>query len=253
MTILSQSHGFLFVHIPYCGGEYVKAAYQPYARWCDLILGGTTLGKAVESAYQQRYGIGQYATLKQLEKALGDDLQRFERVALVRHPETRLELMHQEACNAMFAFSQSEAISFEEARARVRQRQAPEELLLRTPILALARANDDNEWVRKVLELSATVGGVSLLSQLHWLKATSGITVERLFHWETVAEIWPYLERRIGTPIPAQTMAPELGSAQLVISTESRRMLHDALKADYRELGYALERSTEMAAPAFQF
>ncbi len=88
MTIISNSRGFLFIHVQKCGGSSVESAYARYQRWNDLILGSTPLGERKAAIYKEEFGLHKHSTAAQLVDILGPEVFRgFEVIALVRRPD----------------------------------------------------------------------------------------------------------------------------------------------------------------------
>lgn len=71
MAIISQSHNFVFVHVPKAAGTSVTSALSRYTNFCDLEIGGTAFGEAIQPAYRQRFGLGKHSTAAEIRSVMG--------------------------------------------------------------------------------------------------------------------------------------------------------------------------------------
>ena len=89
--IINQTLGFIFIHIPKTAGTTVTNVLCKYSKWCDLEIGGTPLGEAVQPYYLKRYGLRKHSTALEIKKVLGEEhWQKFFKFAFVRNPYTRV-------------------------------------------------------------------------------------------------------------------------------------------------------------------
>lgn len=86
MTILSTTHKFVFIHLHKCGGSSVEAAYQPHARWCDLVIGSTGEGESLQNIYKALHGLEKHSTAAQLKAIAPEAMERFKVITTVRNP-----------------------------------------------------------------------------------------------------------------------------------------------------------------------
>jgi hypothetical protein len=90
MTIINNSFGFIFVHIPKCGGTSVSMALSCLTQFNDVEIGGTPLGQTIEKAYRTRFGIGKHSTAIEIRNVVGQSLwARYYTFGVVRNPYRR--------------------------------------------------------------------------------------------------------------------------------------------------------------------
>lgn len=86
MTIISQTHKLIFLHLPKCGGSSVEVAYQPHARWCDLVIGSTEEGEALQGIMKKLHGLHKHSTAEQLARIAPEVWSTSWKFTTVRHP-----------------------------------------------------------------------------------------------------------------------------------------------------------------------
>jgi hypothetical protein len=87
MTIISNNHGLVFIHVPKCGGSSVEIEFQRHLRWGDFVIGSSPEGEILHTqAFRQLYGINKHSTAAEMKLALGDAFARMRVAVLVREP-----------------------------------------------------------------------------------------------------------------------------------------------------------------------
>jgi hypothetical protein len=97
MTIINNTFGFIFVHIPKCGGTSVSIALSRLAQFNDIELGGTPYGQTIDRPYRSRFGIHKHSTAAEIRNVVGRSLWgryytlwgRYYTFGLVRNPYRR--------------------------------------------------------------------------------------------------------------------------------------------------------------------
>ena len=250
MTIISRSHRFVFLHVPMAAGALVKWAYQPHARWCDLVLGQTPQGQQLEGVYQPLCGLNAFNTMRQLAQILGPDLADFDTLALVSHPESRMGSFYLTAQQDVATVAQGAGLSLEDTLTSLRAGEAPQAFLKRPPIQAYLASDSFDGFVAKLLQLTSLESGGSLLSCHHHLQGPHGETAQHIYPYEQIDQLWDWLDARIGTPLERLTALPSAPPTELpapaappAISQETRELLYRHLSHDYALYGYGQAES----------
>jgi len=88
--IINNTFRFVFVHIPKSAGTTVTSVLSTYSSYCDIELGGTALGEAVQPLFQKRFGLQKHSTLSEIKSVVGEVLlKRYFTFAFVRNPYSR--------------------------------------------------------------------------------------------------------------------------------------------------------------------
>jgi Sulfotransferase family len=91
MTIINNSHRFIFVHIPKTAGTTLTVVFSSLTRWNDIELGGTEYGETIAPLYLKKFGLGKHTRLSQIQKIIGaEEFQKFRRFAFVRDPYSKI-------------------------------------------------------------------------------------------------------------------------------------------------------------------
>jgi hypothetical protein len=88
--IINNTFQFVFVHIPKSAGTTVTSLLSRYSSYCDIELGGTPLGEAIQPHFQKRYGLQKHSTFSEIRTVVGEVmLKRYFSFAFVRNPYSR--------------------------------------------------------------------------------------------------------------------------------------------------------------------
>ncbi len=88
--IINNSRRFIFIHIPRTGGTTITNILSRYTTYCDIELGGTEFGEAIQNAYAKRFGIRKHSPAREVKKIMGEILWgQYFSFAFVRNPFTR--------------------------------------------------------------------------------------------------------------------------------------------------------------------
>ncbi len=90
MTIINHSLSFTFIHVPKAAGTSLSIALSAYSNYCDIEIGGTELGQAMQAAYRKRFGLAKHATAPQIRQVIGAETwAKHFKFAFVRNPFAR--------------------------------------------------------------------------------------------------------------------------------------------------------------------
>lgn len=90
--IINNTHRFIFVHVPKAAGSTVTQTLSRYSQYCDLEIGGTSLGEALQPYMRQRFGLHKHASAQQIRSVVGHAVfASYFSFAFVRNPFDRLQ------------------------------------------------------------------------------------------------------------------------------------------------------------------
>jgi tetratricopeptide (TPR) repeat protein len=224
MTIINNTHGFIYVHIPKCGGTSVTRILSDLNHYNDLELGGTPYGEALEGIFSQRYGIGKHARGAEIRAVVGTEIwNRYYKFATIRNPFAR----------AISTYSYMK----ENEHHYTDMRDVP----------------DFNAFVASGLW---DLPGESrmLQPQTEWvMDAHGGLLVDDVFPLETLSEDLPSIARRIGldgaealAPLHENRSSGGLVQADQVTPATIERIRH-RYERDFIAFGYSAEWSARHA------
>jgi hypothetical protein len=90
MSIINNSYGFIFVHVPKTAGTSVTNLLSKYTNYCDIELGGTAFGEAIQSAYLKRFGLSKHSPASDIHSVVGSiTWSKYFSFSIVRNPFAR--------------------------------------------------------------------------------------------------------------------------------------------------------------------
>lgn len=88
--IINNTFKFIFIHVPKSAGTSVTKLLSNYSSYCDIEVGGTAMGEAVQPFFRNRYGLSKHSTAQEIRAVVGDALwNRYFTFAFVRNPYAR--------------------------------------------------------------------------------------------------------------------------------------------------------------------
>ena len=197
MTIISKSRGFIFVHLPKCGGTSVEQAFARHAGWSDIIVGSTRLGEFLTPYYRWRYGLKKHSRASQIRSAVAPQLwDHAWKAALVRHPMRALESLHGWIAGLVDDYKVQQQIDHAEFVRRTNAGALPGFLGRSRITRAYAATTDFSQFVDAALK-----AGFLRPSQTQWLSDGERLIVDDVFKLEEIERFWQALEARTGLKV----------------------------------------------------
>jgi hypothetical protein len=228
MTIVNNTFGFIFVHIPKCGGTSISMALSGLSQFNDIELGGTAYGQAINRAYHKRFGIGKHSSANDIRNVVGRSVWvRYYSFALVRNPYQR--------AISTYCFLKDREQDF--------------------PIMM--KFHNFNEWVQSEEWKGGGPDGVNH-SQRRWLTDASGAQlVSEIFRLEDIVTDLQPLLRRLGlndhqrTQIRLRRDNPSsVRVDRNTIEDRTIGLIRTRHQADFALLGYPTDFSTAALSSA---
>lgn len=89
--IISNTHKFIFIHVPKCAGSTTADILSPYTQWNDIELGVSTYGENTQQHYRERFGLWKHSSAMDIQQTVGDDVfSTYFKFAFVRNPLFRI-------------------------------------------------------------------------------------------------------------------------------------------------------------------
>lgn len=90
MTIINNSHKFIFIHVPKAAGTSVTNILSKYTTYKDLEIGGTHFGEQIQPAYKKRFGISKHSPASGIREVIGEEAwNEMFTFSIVRNPYDR--------------------------------------------------------------------------------------------------------------------------------------------------------------------
>ncbi len=87
--IINRTHGFIFIHVPKCGGTAATVDLSPLTGIGDVEIGSTPFGGQIAEAYAKRYGLSKHSTAAFVGAQIPDLWRQSFTFAFVRNPFDR--------------------------------------------------------------------------------------------------------------------------------------------------------------------
>lgn len=90
--IINNTFGFIFVHVPKAAGTTVSNLLSRATCYCDIEVGGSPLGEAIQPHYRQRFGLAKHSTAREIRAVVGEvTWKRSFTIGFVRNPYARAQ------------------------------------------------------------------------------------------------------------------------------------------------------------------
>lgn len=119
--IISQSKGFVFIHIHKCAGTSIEEALSSHLSYNDILLGSTPSGERFNTNWSQllisRSGaaLKKHSTAREIKSFLWThSWEEYFKFAVVRHPVSRIWSFYNFLLKVLKPYQNSTGLSFEE-------------------------------------------------------------------------------------------------------------------------------------------
>jgi hypothetical protein len=220
--IINNSLNFLFIHVPRAGGTSFSEVLAEKNSWCDIEIGSTEFGEAVQHAYLKRFNLRKHIPAFHLKEIIGDrKWSSMFKFASVRCPYARFVSVYN-----LLKFGDS----------------------FQTNAYAnyVRSFNDVNEFIAKGKYLCPEVPDYMFVPQIYWLgeardyNCSSRIIVDKVYKIEFMKEEILDFKLRLGfedLKFPTSNSVP---TSNVILSNTSINTLNAVYKQDFEILGYAM-------------
>lgn len=85
--LISNSKGFIYIHLNKSGGTSIECALSGILRWDDLVLGSTEFGEALQPVYKRFLGLAKHSSAAEVRRFVGEETwHRYFKFSTVRNP-----------------------------------------------------------------------------------------------------------------------------------------------------------------------
>ena len=232
MTIISNSHRFVFVHLHKCGGSSVEAAYQPHARWNDLVLGSTSEGEALQAIWQKLHGLHKHNAAADLAGKLPEIWDDYWTFAMIRHPASIYESFYRWIHKILSNHAANNNIPLAEVKRRVLAGEVKRPFMAYEVTRPFCRAADFNDFVRRFSKKT------SLGTLFERLSRDGKLIVDDVFKLEQADRLWAALSARAGVTIDPAHANKGSELSDLGWSRDSIDLVNELHAIDYETFGY---------------
>ena len=232
MTILSNSHDFVFVHLHKCGGSSVEIAYQPHAKWNDIVLGSTDAGERLQHIYRKLHGLHKHSTAAEIQDVVGPFWNEAWTFSLIRHPVSIMESFYRWIHKLIDNFAQTSEQPFDVVLDKIRNKVVDRPFMQYEVTQPFANAEDFNDFVMRFSKKS-TLGTI-----FDRLSRDGELIVDEVFKLEEVDKLWKALSKRTGATIMPEHKNKGSRVDDIVWSQEALQLVEDMHAVDLEVFKY---------------
>lgn len=232
MTIISNSHRFVFVHLHKCGGSSVETAYQPHASWNDLVIGSTPEGEQLQPIYRKLHGLQKHSPASELRRVLGPVWDAYWTFAMVRHPARIYESFYKWSHRILLQYSAKTGISVEDVKSGIRSGGITRPFVHNVGMKPYVNAADFNDFALRMLEKNP------LGTMTQRLGDAGGMLPDDIYRLEESGPLWSALSDRTGIDIQPLHVNAGHDTGGLQWSDAARQALLERHHDDFETFGY---------------
>lgn len=237
MTIISNSSQFIFLHLHKCGGSSVEVAYQPHAKWNDLVIGSSGEGEKIQPIYKRLHGLHKHNSAMELRHVVGDVWDQHWTFSLVRHPLSIYESFFRWTHKIFSNYAKRHGLSLEDLKQQITAGESDAPFKDYDVTLPFVQAEDFSEFVLRFLP------GCETGTLFDRLGDGEQVIVDDVFKLEENDRLWAALSARTGIQISPAWDNKGADLRDLRWSDESCQQVHDKHAIDYEMFGYAPARA----------
>lgn len=235
MTIVSRTHRLIFVHLRKCGGSSVEAAYQPQARWCDLVIGSTKEGEALQPITKALHGLHKHNSAADLKAKLPEVWDKFWTFSTVRNPYAIYESYYRWITKIVEDYARAQGQTMAAVKADIRGRSIDRPFMGYDVIQPFAAASDFADFAERLLRQGPRP---SLHDQL---SEDGALIVDKVFHLEEIGKLWRALGRRTGGTVEPKHTNRGAKTAAIAWSPAALDAVRQVHAQDFAAFGYGFD------------
>lgn len=232
MTIISNSHKFVFVHLHKCGGSSVEAAYEPHASWNDLVIGSTKAGEQLQPIYQRLHGLQKHNSAADLREKISEVWDPYWTFSMVRHPARAYESFYKWIHKIVSNYAAHNDWTLDEVKEKIRNNEIDRPFMVYEVTKPFANATDFNDFVLRFMARE-TLG-----TMFGRLSDGENLIVDNVYKLENFDELWTALSERVGVDISPTHANKGSELSDFVWSDEAKKMLREKHSEDFERFGY---------------
>jgi hypothetical protein len=233
MTIISGSHRFIFVHLHKCGGSSVEVAYQPHAKWNDLVIGSTGSGEKLQPIYQKLHGINKHNSATSLKAIVPDVWDDFWKFSVVRHPKSIYESFYKWIHKIVSAYCEAQGISLEEGKQLISQNNVDRPFMQYEVTKPFANAIDFNDFIFRFMRKSTLGTLFDRLSQ------DGKLIIDDVYKLEDTEIFWRAISQKLNLDIQPTHSNKGSELSKFDWSSENLGAVNEMHAIDYETFGYS--------------
>lgn len=197
MTVISDRHKHVFVHLHKCGGTSIEGVYSAAKDPLNVVLGGDADGESLNLIWGRRYGIHKHSTALELKAFLGRDWNSYWTYSTVRNPKSVYESFYKWMDKIVANFCQQRGISKQSFLVSVRNGSFTEKppFFDYEAFYPFVNCHSFGDFVVRFTNKS-TLG-----SFYDRLSDGTSLLVDQVFKLEHTGEIWSALSARLGSTV----------------------------------------------------
>jgi hypothetical protein len=91
MTIINNTHKFIYLHVPKTAGTSIATLLSPLTALFDLEIGATDFGEKIQGAYHEKFQVAKHSTLNDIHNVMDENLfKSYFKFSFVRNPFDRV-------------------------------------------------------------------------------------------------------------------------------------------------------------------